>query len=694
MTARPALRIPATFAIAFLLWWTCPPRAASQAGPVGLRQIVVDSEAGAQDIRARVLRGEAFEALARERSLDATAPQGGYLGRLAIADLRQEFQDALRDLEPGSVSLPVGIGGRYVLFEVMTEAESNWIELDRAAFGAVQQGRNEEAIGYFEAAIVQAEAAGFVDRLARSLNSLGNLYRATGEPAAAEPLYRRALAILESTRDPGHPDLAQSFNSLGLVLLAEARYAEAESAFQKALAIRENVFGPEAPEVATILSNLGDLRRAEGDSVGAGLLYTRSLGMLERTVGPDHPVTLGVLASLMGLSEDLVSGMLDRLAAIVGLAYFRDGAFEDQAREFGDLLALAPLDETSYVAMKDALLDSDLTELAEAVLRRGSERFPQSRLMRYHMAEVLAESGRNREALDLFVEAGEMAGPPDLDPTAEIRQHGFIYQRVGDMHTSLFEFDEALEAYTRALQIDPATPGGRIALGKMYFASNRLEEALEELNRAARIRGEETGVEPGLAEAVRLVDDLALDMALAEVNLALGNLAEAVSAAERALELDPSDPQAHYLRGRALIRLGDPEEGARELEEFARLNSLMEAEEQRYRDIEAIGSEATAAFLKGQPETAVGVLRQGIDRYPDEVGLHMSLGLALGRAGRYAEAIETFGEILDRGPGDDYLVHQNLAAAYEAVGDVEASERHQALYLERLEAELSPAVPE
>ena len=42
--------------------------------------------------------------------------------------------------------------------------------------------------------------------LALTLNNLAVLYKESGRPAAAEPLYRRAVEIFRRTLGPGHPN--------------------------------------------------------------------------------------------------------------------------------------------------------------------------------------------------------------------------------------------------------------------------------------------------------------------------------------------------------------------------------------------------------------------------------------------------------------------------------------------------------
>ena len=80
-----------------------------------------------------------------------------------------------------------------------------------------------------------------------------------GNYAAAEPLYRRALAIREKALGPDHPDVATSLNNLALLLQKKGNYAAAEPLCRRALAIYEKALGTNHPDTITIRNNLNSL---------------------------------------------------------------------------------------------------------------------------------------------------------------------------------------------------------------------------------------------------------------------------------------------------------------------------------------------------------------------------------------------------------------------------------------------------
>src|SRR5262249_35141381 len=93
------------------------------------------------------------------------------------------------------------------------------------------------------------------------LNNLAELLRETNRHAEVEPLYRRALAIDETSFGPNHPNVANGLNNLAGLLTAINRPAEAEPLFRRALTIVEKSFGPDHPNVARVRNNLTLLMR-------------------------------------------------------------------------------------------------------------------------------------------------------------------------------------------------------------------------------------------------------------------------------------------------------------------------------------------------------------------------------------------------------------------------------------------------
>ncbi|MEO8361245.1 MAG: peptidyl-prolyl cis-trans isomerase [Vicinamibacteria bacterium] len=86
---------------------------------VHLMEIVIKGDkAQAEDVVARLKRGEDFETLARDHSSSASKAVGGDLGRVEPADLNPALSNAIASLKPGEVSSPVEIDNSFWILKV------------------------------------------------------------------------------------------------------------------------------------------------------------------------------------------------------------------------------------------------------------------------------------------------------------------------------------------------------------------------------------------------------------------------------------------------------------------------------------------------------------------------------------------------------------------------------------------------
>lgn len=100
-----------------------PSQTTSHAADVTLRIIVTSSADEADVVRQRLLQGEPFADVARDRSIDPTASHGGLIGRVAPDTLRPELRDAIVGLAPGQVSAAIRIPTGFAVLWVDRDSE-------------------------------------------------------------------------------------------------------------------------------------------------------------------------------------------------------------------------------------------------------------------------------------------------------------------------------------------------------------------------------------------------------------------------------------------------------------------------------------------------------------------------------------------------------------------------------------------
>jgi tetratricopeptide (TPR) repeat protein len=101
--------------------------AAQTPGPssFGMRLIVVPTREEAEALIGELGRGGDFAELAKARSIDPTAADGGSLGRVDPATLRPELRDALVSVAVGNYSGIIRIPSGFAILKVLNDAEAS-----------------------------------------------------------------------------------------------------------------------------------------------------------------------------------------------------------------------------------------------------------------------------------------------------------------------------------------------------------------------------------------------------------------------------------------------------------------------------------------------------------------------------------------------------------------------------------------
>jgi tetratricopeptide (TPR) repeat protein len=300
------------------------------------------------------------------------------------------------------------------------------------------------------------------------LNNLALSLDGAGDYAAAEPLFRRALAIREKALGPDHPDVATSLDNLAQLLEERGDYAGAEPLYRRALAIDEKALGPDHPDVATRLNDLAMLVQAKGDYAGAEPLYRRALAIFEKALGPDH---------------HLVATDLNNLASLL---YAK-----------GDYSGPEPLLRRA-LAIDEKVLGPDHPEVATDL---------------NNLAELFRAKGNYAEAEPLFRRA--LA----IDEKALGHDHPVVASCLNNLGVLLYsrgDYAGAEPLYRRALAIDEQ------ALGPDH---PDLARGLNNLAELLRDKGDYAGAEPLFRRALA-IDEKALGPDHPTVAAGLNNLAE------------------------------------------------------------------------------------------------------------------------------------------------------------------------
>jgi tetratricopeptide (TPR) repeat protein len=133
------------------------------------------------------------------------------------------------------------------------------------------------------------------------LSNLGVLYFKLNRCEEAEPLFQRALAMLEKTYGNENVPVAIGLTNLAAIYSHLGDYPRAESMFRRARSMLE-ISGFGDLYLPSVDENLGALYLDQGNYLQAETFSRRALEGMEKAHGPDHPevaIALRVYAAVL-----------------------------------------------------------------------------------------------------------------------------------------------------------------------------------------------------------------------------------------------------------------------------------------------------------------------------------------------------------------------------------------------------------
>lgn len=302
------------------------------------------------------------------------------------------------------------------------------------------------------------------------------------------------------------------------------------------------------------------------------------------------------------------------------------------------------------------------------------------------VSKIFTDTGRDRSAIEYF--SGMIRRDGD-------RFQPWLYKGYHQFHLNLWE--EALESFRRAAQLEPGNAESRWRCGMLLEYRGELDGAASEFRaayeldpgspryatryaKALRMDGDYAGAERIIADALAAAPDSGeLHYALAQVRLREERLDEAREALERAVELAPSHAGAHKDLAGILARAGHEADARRELATAQRLNDY---ERHRRLLLERVGvmrGDATLAVLLGELELTERRFPQAVEWFARAEALAgASSRIRAGRAealfgaGRLEAATSELAQLPDPGGPRERLAR---AAGAAARGDLAAARR-------------------
>jgi tetratricopeptide (TPR) repeat protein len=610
-------------------------------------------------------------------------------------------------LEPRNSSALVGLGRIYQARNRLADAETSLRRAlavapsnlaAQAALGRLllRAGQSAEAIPLLEAAVAQqaahptavqdlADAYLASDRVAEGLA----IYRANLSPNAEDQQLVIGQALLNAGQIEDGLQELEAFvvdrpeDPAGLLALAQAYQRagqidgfdtsllnqQADDTFQRALDV--------APDDLALRILYGNFLLAQQQSLRAIALFQAVIDALEQGGRLDEVRQIAD-ADAAETNPSLQDGSLWR--AWIGLARAQQqaGRYDEalQTAEAGE--ALRPDVAAFSLQIGDILRAAGRTDEALAAYVRAAN-FGASITPLTRQGDLYLSLSQPDQALEAYEQALALA-PGDADALLGLAQAyalrgGGVDQTdfanaetrlrraaqltpdninvtlaLGDLYTAYGRHNDAADQYRQALTAQPDNALAQGRLANALLAVGQLEAALQEQLKLVALRPGDRGPLLGLAITYRAMgrfedaeatyrqllqetpNDPVVLVALGDLNLEQGRVDEAVTLYQQALS-HSSDPlsaaQAADQLGKAYLRLGQVDQAQAIAEDLLREQPALD------RGYLLLGSVREA---QNDPEAALAVYQQGISQTQSALSLQLRLGELNLRLGRAADA--------------------------------------------------------
>jgi len=311
-----------------------------------------------------------------------------------------------------------------------------------------------------------------------------------------------------------------------------------------------------------------------GDTLGAIQYYEAVLEVQPNRI--EARSNLGAAFMKLGRLDDAIAQYRKALAVRpdmanvrlnLGLAFYKADRLEEAAPEFEAVLKSTPKQPAATLLLADCRLRTGDTQAVIDLLTPLEAELGGDRLFNYLLGTALLERDqveRGQQVIDRLFRAGDSAEVHLLLGVQYLGQ-GQALKAVPEMEKAVLmnpnlpgvhalyaralrqNHDNAAAAieYRKELERNPNDFESNLWLGVLKTEANQLDEALESLKRAGRMRPRDPAVAYGLGR----------------VHLAAGRLEEARKAFEQLVEASPSYQQGHVLLATVYYRLNLKEKG-------------------------------------------------------------------------------------------------------------------------------------
>ena len=508
----------------------------------------------------------------------------------------------------------------------------------------LKQGKNVESIESFR----RAEAIN--NQSVSTYEGLGNAYLSLGQHEQAAEALDQALKL--------KPDQPEILSLLGIALRQTGKLDASKAAFRRIIELQ--------PENYSALHELALTLKVEGNDIDAARELTKATRLLLLNKQYNEAAQLSRDATNLDPSNGLA--YLQLAEARIGQKQYEDGlrALNEAAKY------LPPGPDVHILGAKANFLQGDL--------QKALERTDEALRLESLSPEAIGIKGAIKQRLREYDEA-----LPLLDKSLELDGERFrFHTERGHAFEGLGRRTEAIEAYTRSIELHPSNRWTHSRVGMLRMIEQEYEPAASALKQGVELPADEDEVFYALKQPLEIYTEAELRTSRGDALLQLHQNDQALPELKRALELDPGNARACHYQGTALINLGRYQEAVSALQlavdlyaaqgiednsvVYANLGEALRASA-KYREAKTAFKEAlridpeyewvlarmgeTLRVLE-QPEEGLPYLEKAVLLKPDDDWAWGALGATQHSLNMYRSALESFEKAVQFAPNDAF----------------------------------------
>lgn len=310
----------------------------------------------------------------------------------------------------------------------------------------------------------------------------------------------------------------------------------------------------------------------------------------------------------------------------LGIAYYKSKNYDAAIEAYKEAIRINPDNTEAYYGL--GLTYSNAKKYKEAidVLKHVVEKEPDNVDAFEALGIANQRLGKYSESSEYFKQ-GIIINPPKR------------YKSIGLNYSMSEKYDEAIDAYKKAIELDSNDAEAYAGLGAVYTLSGRHQDAIESCLRAISIDSECTEAYYWLG--------------LAHHNM--GDYGKAIEAYKRELSIDSQVEEAYIALGGAYVELNAYEDA------ITAFNNALKIEPNNTFTYNQLGS---AYFELGRTAEAYEAFKKAIRIEPNDAKAHGNLGFIHQSLGQYKEAVECYEQTCKLTDYKNHVYITALAAAY------------------------------